>query len=366
MSSITPLHPGTDPSLMEAPPLQPRRPRNLSRKDLALLAGACLSSLGLTWLMYTQLLPFQGSQGFLIMWVGVFLLMYFAVVREIDGTMVARDRVMSAALSIVTIAIVIPLVLIVGYVLLKGLRYLRPVFFTSTMSDIGPLSPPSEAGGLQSIVGTLEQVGIAALISVPLGVLTAVYLNEVRGRLRVPVRVFVDAMSGVPSIVAGLFIYSMLIADGGSFSGFAAALALSVLMLPTVTRTAEVVLRLVPDGLREASLALGSPRWKTVWRVVLPTARTGLITATLLGVARVVGETAPLIMTAFGSTTLNVNPFSGPQASLPLSAFRLFQSSQIADVDRAWTFATVLILLVLVLFVLARRIGRRGPGGIKS
>ena len=132
-------------------------------------------------------------------------------------------------------------------------------------------------------------------------------------------------------------------------------------MLPTVTRTSEVVLRLVPDGLREASLALGSPQWKTVWRVVLPSARSGLITACILGVARVIGETAPLIMTAFGSATMNANPFKGAQAALPLTAFRLFQLFG-PSVDRAWTFAAVLVLLVLILFVTARRIGRRSFG----
>jgi phosphate transport system permease protein len=226
------------------------------------------------------------------------------------------------------------------------------------MASIGPSSPASQSGGLQAIVGTVEQVAIAMAISVPLGVLTAVYLNEVHGRLRRPVRIFVDAMSGVPSIVAGLFIYAVLVAGGGQFSGFAAAIALSILMLPTVTRTCEVVLRLVPDGLREASLAMGAPEWRTVWRVVLPTARSGIITAMILGVARVIGETAPLLMTSLGNPDLNLNPFRGPQASLPLASFKLFTSSQQADVARAWTFAAVLLILVLILFVLARRSAR--------
>ena len=227
------------------------------------------------------------------------------------------------------------------------------------MASVGPEAPSTQTGGLQAIVGTFEQVGIAMVISVPLGILTAVYLNEVKGRLARPTRIFVDAMSGVPSIVAGLFIYTVLVANGAGFSGFAAALALSVLMLPTVTRTCEVVLRLVPDGLREASLAMGAPEWRTTWGVILPTARTGIITAMILGVARVVGETAPLIMTAFGSATLNVNPFSGPQAALSLSSFQLFGSSQTADVERAWVFAFVLLAIVLILFVAARLQGER-------
>ena len=169
--------------------------------------------------------------------------------------------------------------------------------------------------------------------------MTAVYLNEVGGRMRRPVRIFVDTMSGVPSIVAGLFIFTVLV-EGHGFSGFSAALALSILMLPTVTRTAEVVLRLVPDGLREASLALGSPQWRTVWGVVMPSARSGLITAAILGVARVVGETAPLIMTAFGSRDHEHEPVQGRAGGTAPGRVPAFQlSSQNSDVERAWLYA---------------------------
>ena len=338
------------------------RPRSFHPRDLATVVGCAAASLALTWLAYSQILPFQGLPGFLVMWASFDFLIYYVAVRETQGPVVARDRTMAAIVSVVAIAIVIPLILILGYVTLKGLRFLRLAFFSTTMASVGPEAPSTQTGGLQAIVGTFEQVGIAMVISVPLGILTAVYLNEVKGRLARPTRIFVDAMSGVPSIVAGLFIYTVLVANGAGFSGFAAALALSVLMLPTVTRTCEVVLRLVPDGLREASLAMGAPEWRTTWGVILPTARTGIITAMILGVARVVGETAPLIMTAFGSATLNVNPFSGPQAALSLSSFQLFGSSQTADVERAWVFAFVLLAIVLILFVAARLQGERRRG----
>ena len=339
-------------------PGEPISPRNFHSRDIVVLVGAIGGSFGLTWLIYSQILPLEGIQGFLLLWAAAYFALYYAAIREMGGRVVARDRVMASFVSVLAIGVVIPLVIILVYVTAKGIKFLHLTFFTQTLAEIGPLSPSEESGGLHAIVGSLEQVGIAMIISVPLGVMTAVYLNEVHGRLQRPVRVFVDAMSGTPSIVAGLFIYVVLV-QGKGFSGFAAALALSILMLPTVTRTTEVVLRLVPDGLREASLALGSPEWRTTWRVVLPTARSGLITAVLLGVARVVGETAPLIMTSFGGTTMNWNPFSGPQAALPLTTFRLFTSSQQADVDRAWTFAFVLIALVLFLFVLARKSARR-------
>jgi phosphate transport system permease protein len=353
MAVTTPLKPPT-------PIRIPRvRTAGFNRRDAAVLVGAVSASFALVWLAYTQLLPLQGIQGFLICWFAAFLLTYFLAVREIDGRVIARDRTMAALVSVSAVAIVIPLALILGYVFVKGLPYLRLTFFTTTMADVSPGSDPAtKAGGLQAIVGTLEQVGIATMITVPLGILTAVYLNEVRGRLQRPVRIFVDAMSGTPSIVAGLFLYATLVAKTG-FSGFSAALALAVLMLPTVTRTGEVVLRLVPDGLREASLAMGAPQWKTVTRVVLPTARTGLITASILGVARVVGETAPLIMTAFGNPVMNANPFQGPQDALPLASFRLFRLYTGSAVQMAWTYAAVLVLLVLILFVTARAVGRR-------
>jgi phosphate transport system permease protein len=181
----------------------------------------------------------------------------------------------------------------------------------------------------------------------------------VGGRTVQLVRTIVNAMSGVPSIVAGLFIYAVWILQfHHTFSGFAASLALSILMLPTVTRTAEEVLRLVPDGLREASLALGAPEWRTVWSVVLPTARSGLITAVILGVARAVGETAPLIMTAFGSSSMNYDAFHAPQQSLPLFVWQQYQQQLAGPLQRAWTGALVLIVLVLVLFSMARLVAR--------
>jgi len=200
-------------------------------------------------------------------------------------------------------------------------------------------------------------------MSVPLGFTCAIFLNEVGGPLRRPVRIFVDAMSGVPTIVAGLFIYAVWV-SGHSWSGFAAALAISISMLPIITRTSEEVLRLVPDGLREASLALGGSQWKTVWKVVLPTAASGLVTSVILGVARAIGETAPLIMTAFGAYTINSNPFSGAQAALPLYIYHLITESSDKTVQqRAWSASLVLMLMVLALFTLARLVSRRAKRG---
>lgn len=335
-----------------------RRIRSWRRSDVGELLGAVASSFALTWMLFYRLTPLHGVLGFFVVWYLLLLPIYLLVVRERHGSLVARDRVMTVLLVTGGLVTVIPLASIVIYTTARGLESLRPTFFTTTLEGTGPLDPATSGGALHSIIGTLEQVGIAIVLSVPLGVSTAVYLNEIGGRLSKVVRFVIDAMSGLPSIVAGLFIYAVWVSVFG-FSGFAAALALAVLMLPTITRTTEEMLRLVPDGLREASLALGAPLWRTVLRVVLPTARPGIVTAVILGTARAVGETAPVLLTSFGYKLLNPNPFSGPQDNLPLFVYFPIRSSVDAEVARAWSGAFVLIALVLVLFVLARIIGAR-------
>jgi phosphate transport system permease protein len=246
----------------------------------------------------------------------------------------------------------------------RGLSGLRPSFAFTDMEGTGPTDPSTAGGGLHAIVGTLEQVGIALLISLPLGLACAVFLNESRSRWRRPVRIVVDAMSGLPSIVAGIFIFATFILPNQgqnpvlSFNGFMAGLALTMIMLPPITRTVEVVLRLVPDGLREASLAMGASRSRTVWSVVLPTARTGVTTAVVLGLARTVGETAPLLFTAFGSVYFNANPFAGTQESLPLFVWRYIRQPSEASIERGFAGGLMLLILVIGLFAVARYIGR--------
>ena len=344
------------------------RPKTFRRSDALLLAACVASSLALAWLIYYRLSPFSGAQGFVLTWFGSFVLLYWLAERELEGRLEAKNRAVTALIAGVSLGIIATLGIILGYTIWQGLKALHVGFFFQDMSSTDPQAPATAGGALHAIIGTFEEVFLAALISVPLGVMTAVFLNEVGGPLRRPVRMFVDAMSGVPSIVAGLFIYVVFIAGlGFSFSGFMASLALSVLMLPTVTRTTEVVLRLVPDGLREASLALGSPEWRTVLRVVLPTARTGIVTAVILGIARVIGETAPLIMTSFGASVMNNNPFLAPQESLPLFVWQLIRLQSGAAFARAWTGALALIILVLILFVTARVLASsRGIGRVRA
>jgi phosphate transport system permease protein len=254
------------------------------------------------------------------------------------------------------------LLYVVIWVFVRGIGHFSVSFLYKTLADYQPADPHlfSDVGVGHAIVGTLEQVALAALMAVPLAFLTAIFLNEVGGFGTRFVRTIVTAMSGVPSIVAGVFIYAIFIVPHVmGYSGFAASLALFVLMLPSITRTTEEVLRVVPGGLREASLALGASEWRTVRQVVLPTARTGLVTAVVLGVAIAAGETAPLIFTAFGANTLNYDPFHGPQGALPLVLYQNISQAQAVVVQLAFTAAFVLLVLVLILFVLARLIGRR-------
>ena len=343
---------------------QPRRPRELTSTDVITIVGCFVSALSFTWVVFEFLTEGTGWLGFLVSVYVTFLILLWIVTADRLGATAATDRVVTAIVVTSTFVILIPLVWLVGFVVVRGVTALRPNFFVEDQRGITPVLPATAGGGAHAIVGTLMQVGLALLWSLPLGLLAAVFLNETRSRWRRPVRIVVDAMSGLPSIIAGLFIYAVFILPYAKtiplfgFNGFMASLALALIMVPTITRTVEVVLRLVPDGLREASLALGASRGRTVWSVVLPTARTGMTTAVVLGIARAVGETAPLLFTAFGYDLMNSNPFKGAQESLPLFVYRNIRKPDQSAIDRGFAGALVLMLLVLFLFAIARFVGR--------
>jgi phosphate transport system permease protein len=319
-------------------------------------------------LLFGRLAPFSGPLGFLIVAYLVFLASYAVLVSLVDDGPAVTDKVITVVLYTAATVVFAALAFIVIFTLVKGSKALVHLnFFTQDMAKAGPLQPLSVGGIKHALIGTLWMISIALIATVPLGLACAVYLNEVRGRLSGFVRTIVDAMTALPSIVAGLFIYATLILMFHfEKSALAAGLAISVMMLPIIIRASDVVLRLVPGNLREASAALGAPKWRTVWHVVLPTARSGLATSVILGTARGLGETAPVLLTAGFTANVNTNPIHGPMVSLPLAAFEFVKNNRSAMIARGFASAAFLLLVVLALFVVARVLGGRGPGHVSG
>jgi phosphate transport system permease protein len=296
----------------------------------------------------------------------IFLVGLAALSTVVEGGRAARNRLATSLVYAAFVVALAPLLSVAYTLLSKGTERLNPYFLQVSMKGVGAFD---DAGGAyHAIIGTLEQAGIATLITVPLGVLGAIYIVEYgRGWLATLIRFFVDVMTGIPSIVAGLFILAFWVLvvsphfnhGRPEYSGFAAALALSVLMLPTVVRSTEEMLRLVPSALREGAYALGIPKWKTILRIVLPTAAPGIVTGIMLAVARACGETAPVILVALGNPAINFDPFSGGQSSLSLYVYEQAGVASKYAPGRAWTAALTLVVLVLALTVAAKLLARR-------
>ncbi len=304
--------------------------------------------------------------GMLVCTVLLFLVLYGLLSWRLHGLLVMKSRLGSAYVWAGGLLALVPLVDMVIFIVIRGLPVVAAHFPAFLVNDAvgGPTEPVWKVGVGQAIVGSVEQVALATLYTVPVSILTATYLTEYDTWFTRLVRLIVDAMMGMPSIIAGLFVYLWWVQPRhtSGYSGFAASLALGVLMLPIMIRTAEEVIRVVPGSLREAALALGSPRWRVTLRVVLPTAKSGLITAVILGVALGVGETAPVLFTALGNNRYNLNPFSGAQADLPLQIIQNVKSSAPNQVREGYGGAFVLITAVLALFTTARIIGSSKPG----
>ncbi len=290
----------------------------------------------------------------------------YVATSRVEGRRSARNRTWSALIHSACVLALLPLASVVWTLVSKGAKRLDANFFGTSMNNIGARDPMG--GAYHAIVGTLEQVGIAALLAVPLGVLGAIYLVEYgRGRFALTVRFFVDVMTGIPSIVAGLFVLAFYVLvvtpwfNNGrpGYSGFAAALALTVLMLPTVVRSTEEMLRLVPGPLREGAYALGVPKWKTILKVVLPTALPGIVTGIMLSIARAAGETAPVLLVAGGGAAINFNAFENNQSSLALFVYQQAGDASRYAPARAWTAALTLVALVLILTIAAKLLARR-------
>ncbi|MEV0223418.1 phosphate ABC transporter permease PstA [Streptomyces sp. NPDC050704] len=287
----------------------------------------------------------------------LFVVGTYVIAAQVEGRRKAKDRIATSLVWVAFLLAVVPLVSLVWTTVKRGVKVLDGYFLSHSMGVVADSEP---GGGIyHAIIGSLEQVGLATVIAVPVGVLTAIYLVEYgRGNLARAVTFFVDVMTGIPSIVAGLFILSLMLQFDMQPFGFAGSLALAILMMPVVVRSTEEMLKLVPNELREASLALGVPKWRTILKVVLPTSLGGITTGIMLSVARIAGETAPVLLLVFGNPFINTDPFEGAQSSLPLYIYQQYGAGSTAAYDRAWAASLTLIAFVMILNLGARGIAR--------
>jgi phosphate transport system permease protein len=343
---------------------RPRQVRRLTVDDWLSLWGAVLGSLAVVDVVFEHILDGSGTLGFLVCWYLTFLVLYAALVAMSNPRPIVVDRLVTTAAWAAGLIVVFAISTTVVYTFIRGhAAFMHLNFFTKDMSGYSPTAPLNQGGILHAIAGTVVEVAIAIGVSVPLGIGTAVYMSEIGGRWSRLVRTVVEAMTALPEILAGLFVYVVLIVEFGlPKSGIAASAAMSVTMVPIIARAAEVALRIVPGGLREASLALGASHWRTVRKVVLPSARAGLATATILGVARGVGETAVPLITSGASSYFTLNPIKNPMNSLPLLIYTFIKTGQPLAIDRAFGAASVLLAMVLVLFVITRVLSRDKTG----
>jgi phosphate transport system permease protein len=298
----------------------------------------------------------------------LFVLLSFVLSRVVEGRRKANDRLATGLVTTAFVVAMLPLVSLISTAIINGLPRFDAEFFGSSMRNV----VGEGGGGLHAIIGTLEITLAATIISVPIGIMTAIYLVEYgKGRLARSITFFVDVMTGVPSIVAGLFAFALfaLFFGPGIRFGIGGAVALSVLMIPVVVRSTEEMLKLVPNELREASYALGVPKWATVVKVVIPTSIAGIITGVMLSISRIIGETAPLLIIAGMTTSMNYNLFADRMATLPVFVYYQY-ANQGSDgqsyVDRAWTGALVLIVIVMVLNLIARLVSKLlSPKGLR-
>jgi phosphate transport system permease protein len=348
---------------------RPQHPRRSATGTVWEISGCLVASLALILILFS-LAGTHPPFGMFVSFMLAFLTSYGVLTFLLHGSLVAKDRLATVCIWFGASLALFPLIQVLISVAVNGIPVVFahfPAFLVHDMATAGPRDPVWKGGMGNAIIGTVEQVGLATIYTVPISILTATYLAETSSTFSRIVRATVDCMMGTPSIIAGLFLYLFWVQPRGTngFSGFAASIALAILMLPVMIRTAEEVIRVMPGSLREAALALGAPRWKVSLRIVLPTVRSGLLTAVILGVALAVGETAPTLFTAHGSEHYNLTPFHGVQANLPLQAFQLIFLSSANYVRDAWGGAFILVSMVLALFVATRLVGSNRSGGLR-
>ncbi|MEV0120565.1 phosphate ABC transporter permease PstA [Streptomyces sp. NPDC050703] len=349
MSTTTPTPPHTSverPATLKGASLPRWSPLAVAAGSVAVAvgigAGAGLES-RIQWGLIAALLFIAGS---------------YVLAATVEGTRQAKDRLATSLVWVMFLLAVVPLASLIYETVQRGSEVFDGYFLTHSM---GVVADEETGGGIyHALIGTLQQVLLASVIAVPIGLLTAVYLVEYgRGKLSKVITFFVDVMTGIPSIVAGLFVLSFwILILGFDYSGWAGAMALAILMMPVIVRSTEEMLKLVPNELREASLALGVPKWRTILKVVLPTAIGGITTGVMLSVARIAGETAPVLLLVWVNPLINTNPFDGSQASLPLYVYQQYAAGTDASYDRAWAAALALIGFIMILNLAARGVAR--------
>lgn len=346
-------------TIVEKPKVKQQRPWAASPKDraittLSVLLGAVFS------IVFVEVTPMKGKLAYVAVFFIAWIVIDSIFVIRKAGAKGVRDGLAAKITLFGGLVVIAAVCSILWSVISRGMKGLNLAFISETMREASLFDPIGRGGILHAIVGTLLLILIAMVISVPMGILTAIYLTEIKGKSAGLIQFLVQAMSGVPSVVAGLFIYSAIILYTPlRASALLGGLSLSILMVPTVTRTAQEVLNIVAGDLREAALAMGATQWKTVALVVIPAARSGLITATILGVARIAGETAPLLFTVGSFDAFNFNPVKGENTAIPIIIWRALGCGSPESIQRAWSAILVLLIVILILFVAARAFGTR-------
>jgi len=336
--------------------------RSIQGRTLVETGGSAVAAVALVWLSFT-VAGITGPLGFGVCCLVGFFVLYGVLCWLLHGVLAMKDRLATLAIWSGALIAFVPLIAVIYYVVYKGLPVVAanfPSFFVKDFSGYTATAPVTAVGAGAAIVGTIEQVGLATLFTVPLGILTATYLVNFRNTLSRVSSSVVDAMTGSPAIIAGLFVYLLWVKpqkESGQ-TGFAAALALSVMMLPIIVRSTEETLKLLPDSLKEAGLALGLPFHRVIFKVIVPVGVGGILSGVMLSIARITGETAPLLFTAFGNPYLSVS-LTKPMQSLPLLIYNYATSPYTDWLNLAWGASVVLLLWVLFLNIFTKIITRK-------
>ncbi len=339
--------------------VQPIKPWAATPRDRAITAASVLLS-ALTTFAFVAATPMKGKLAYFFVFFITWLAIDSFFVLKKSGAKGIRNGFAEKLAFLGALIVMMAVGSILWSVISRGLAGLNIAYVTQNMRNASMFDPIGMGGVAHAIFGTLLLIAVAMVISVPMGILTALYLTEIKGKASGLIEFLIQAMSGVPSVVAGLFIYAAIILNTSLRpSALLGGLALTILMVPTVTRTAQEVLNLVPADLREAGLAMGATQWKTVALVVVPAARSGLITAVILGVARIAGETAPLLFTVGTFDSFNFNPFVGQNSALPVIIWSGLNGGSAESIQRAWSAILLLLVVVLIIFVAARIFGKK-------